>query len=77
MACGRWIGELFPEIKKLTNPQKQVIAYLELEDMEKYQFGKMPSFGFNRTEIEYYCTPDRKGLGVKLGLLLNNAITPT
>ena len=41
--------------------------YFELENMQNYQFGRMPSMTYNNPEKEFYMTPDRKNSGVKLG----------
>lgn len=32
-----------------------------------YQFGRIPSFVYVTQDTDYYTTPDRKGLGFKIG----------
>lgn len=46
---------------------KQYLTYLNLENPEQYQFGRIPSFVYGRANNSYYTTPDRKGLGYKIG----------
>lgn len=56
-----------PELKDLFVVAKQHIAYLNLDKPEQYQFGKIPSFVYQGLHTNYYTTPDRKGLGYKIG----------
>lgn len=67
VAAGRWVLDLFPELREILHVTKQYLTYFKLQDPELYEFGRIPSFVHFTSGLKYYTTPDRKGLGFKMG----------
>lgn len=67
VASGRWVLDLFPELNEILHVTKQYLTYFKLANPELYQFGRIPSFVYYTPTVKYYTTPDRKGLGFKMG----------
>jgi sarcosine oxidase len=67
VCAGSWIGKLFPELAPLAVPERQVLAWLQPTQPERFQLGSFPVFNVQVEEGHYYGFPEWGILGFKFG----------
>jgi sarcosine oxidase len=67
VSAGAWVGELVPGLKRVTSPERQVLAWLQPSRHELFSAARFPVFNLFVDEGHYYGFPIVSVPGFKFG----------
>jgi sarcosine oxidase len=78
VSAGAWVGELLPGLKRVTSPERQVLAWLQPTRPELFSAERFPVFNLFVEEGHYYGFPICSVPGFKFGRYhhLDEAVDP-
>jgi sarcosine oxidase len=78
VSAGAWVGEMLPDLKPITSPERQVLAWLQPSHPELFAAEQFPVFNLQVDEGHYYGFPISVVPGFKFGRYhhLDEAVDP-
>ena len=58
LTCGRWIGQIVPEVKDILKSVRQTVSFLKMKNPQKYKLGVYPTWYHLLNGTPVYCLPD-------------------
>ena len=67
VTAGPWVGRLFPDLRPVCRPERQVMLWTEPLHATTFEPGRFPVFNLEAPSGRYYGFPDARGEGFKIG----------
>ena len=67
ISAGSWVSDLFPGLRSVAVPERQVVGWFEPKAPDQFQIGRFPVFTMKMAEGEFYGFPEFGRPGLKIG----------
>jgi sarcosine oxidase len=67
LSAGSWVADLLPDYARLFEPERQVVAWFEIDDSPRFAPERFPVFNLTVDEGRYYGFPEWGTPGFKIG----------